>query len=323
MKKVVLITCSFFLMLSLSIAQNSISLNINHKLGDVNFELDQASKNNMDHDFKVIRLEYYISEISLVHDGGTITEIEDLFILVNADNQTKVDLGEHNINTLERVNFSIGVDPDHNHLDPASFPSTHPLAPKWPSMHWGWAAGYRFIAMEGFSGPNLDQKYELHGLGDSNYTSLSVEVNIASSNDVLVINLDADYTRLLDDIALTSGVIEHGEGGAAKACLENIPRKVFTVSSLTSSTIDFSEVNDFEIYPNPVVDGTTQIKLDTGLSQSSYDISLTSVDGKQLLYLRDIKNQQNIDLSNMVPGLYFFNLIKEGHPIIANRVFIK
>ena len=52
-----------------SSAQNNIQFNIHHKLGDVDFELNAGAKNNIDHDFYFKRVEYYISEISIVHDG--------------------------------------------------------------------------------------------------------------------------------------------------------------------------------------------------------------------------------------------------------------
>ena len=105
MKKSLLIAISFLMFSMSSNAQNSIQLNINHKLGDANFAMETGAKNNLDNDFEVTRLEYYISEILITHDGGSETTIEDLWILVDANQNTLVDLGDHDINTVEKVSF--------------------------------------------------------------------------------------------------------------------------------------------------------------------------------------------------------------------------
>lgn len=304
-------------------AQNSVTLNINHKLGDADFAMNQAAKNNIDHDFKVTRLEYYISEISLIHDGGNETQIEDVWILANASTKTEVDLGEHNITSVEKIILHVGVDPDHNHLDPSSYQGSHPLAPKSPSMHWGWTAGYRFIAYEGHGGVNLNQLFQLHGLGDNNYFTTEVELDATADNNALSINLDADYTRALENVSVNSGVIVHGDNLEAKQCLENFRDFVFSPASITSSTINFSEVSEFNIFPNPVVNSISTIKLDLEESGNEYDLTVTSIDGKQLQIQHDVLDGQTIDFSNQVSGMYFVNLIKEGQTIITKKIFVK
>lgn len=304
-------------------AQNSVTLNINHKLGDADFAMNQAAKNNIDHDFKVTRLEYYISEISLIHDGGNETQIEDVWILANASTKTEVDLGEHNITSVEKIILHVGVDPDHNHLDPSSYQGSHPLAPKSPSMHWGWTAGYRFIAYEGHGGVNLNQLFQLHGLGDNNYFTTEVELDATADNNALSINLDADYTRALENVSVNSGVIVHGDNLEAKQCLENFRDFVFSPASITSSTINFSEVSEFNIFPNPVVNSISIIKLDLEESGNEYDLTVTSISGKQLQIQHDVLDEQTIDFSNQVSGMYFVNLIKEGQTIITKKIFVK
>jgi hypothetical protein len=141
--------CAIFLALQLStFAQNSILLHIHHKMGDLPFALNAGTQNNLGHDFEFTRLEYYLSGISIVHDNGINTQIDSLWILVNAAFPTEVDLGQHAITNVEAIHFFIGVDSLHNHGDPASYDPSHPLAPRNPSMHWGWASGYRFLALE-------------------------------------------------------------------------------------------------------------------------------------------------------------------------------
>lgn len=304
-------------------AQNSVKLNINHKLGDVDFAMNQAAKNNMDHNFSITRLEYYISEITLIHDGGKETLIQDLWVLANASTKTEVNLGEYAISSLEKVRMHIGVDLAHNHLDPSSYESTHPLAPKFPSMHWGWTAGYRFVALEGYGGADLNQLVQLHGLGDGNYFATEVNVDLKADNNEVTINLDADYTKALENISVNSGVIVHGDNLQAKQCLENFRDFVFSPTKNTSSTIDISEIKAFNIFPNPVIHGVSMLKLDLSESNCAYDLSITTLDGKSLKYFRNVTDKQTIDFTDQLSGIYFINLVKKGQTILSKKVIVK
>ncbi len=304
-------------------AQNTVTLNINHKLDDVDFAMNQAATNNMDHSFNISRLEYYISEITLTHDGGNVSLIEDLWVLADAAKNTIVELGNLDINSVEKIQFHIGVDPDHNHLDPSLYDSAHPLAPTFPSMHWGWTAGYRFVALEGFGGDDLNQSIQLHGLGDDNYFPVEIELNVDAVDNVLDIHLDADYTRALEDISVNAGVIVHGDHLQAKQCLENFRDYVFTTSSFASSSIDLSEVQEFKVFPNPIVNGVTNIQLDVKDPAKNYDLSIMGVDGKQLQYVNNISDNQQVDFSEILAGVYYINLINEGQTLITRKVVVQ
>jgi len=324
MKKNILFILAFFATTFQISAQNDIKLTLNHKLGDADFALNQAAKNNLNHDFEVSRLEYYISEISLFHDGGIETLIEDLWILVNASNETEVNLGEYDITELEQIRMHIGVDPDHNHLDPTSYPADHPLAPKAPSMHWGWSAGYRFVAFEGMAGPNYNQLFQLHGLGDSNYVTLTLDlINIQPQNDIINIDLNADYTFLLDDIELNSGLIVHGDHNEAKQCLDNFPRKVFSQKETTSSVGDYSEVNNFNIFPSIIENGIATVQLNSDNPSFNYDILVTSSGGRQIKLIENFNNEESINFNNYASGFYMVSLVKDGKPIITKKLIVK
>lgn len=322
MKKVVQNLVVFTMLLSTSLgAQNSIQLNIHHKLGEADFALETSAKNNLDHDFEFSRLQYYISEITIVHDGGMETPFNFTWVLVNATEPTQVDLGDENINVVERLKFHIGVDKNHNHLDPAGYQASHPLAPQFPSMHWGWASGYRFIALEGNGGPSLNQLFELHGLDDANYFETSVPLTVEASNGEVIINLDADYTRALENIQVNTGVIVHGDDAEAKQCLENFRDYVFSPASGTTSTIDFSEVSNFEVFPNPA-NGNATLTLEAS-QDLNYQVSVTDILGKQVLFFNEVKSNATIDFNIDHAGVYFINLIKAGQPVITRKLISK
>jgi len=319
MKKLLLLSIAILLFSASSYAQNSIQLNIHHKLGSEDFAMETATKNNLDHDFEVTRLQYYISEISIVHDGGMETMFDDFWVLVNASETTQVDLEDSNINSVEMVKLHIGVDPDHNHEDPASYPSTHPLAPQAPSMHWGWVAGYRFAAIEGNGGSNFNQSIEIHALGNGNYFTTEIPLAVEASNNEVVINLDADYTRTLEDLSVNGGLIVHSEEGAAIDCLENFRDFVFSASSMTNATIDFSEVSHFEAFPNPTTDRIATIELAT-TGDLIYAISVTDILGSQVAYHDAVNSNTTTTLELKEAGFYFVNLIKEGQPVITKKL---
>ncbi|NNL91131.1 MAG: T9SS type A sorting domain-containing protein [Saprospiraceae bacterium] len=319
MKKSFLLQCLLVLTGSVLIGQNNVQLTINHKLGENDFELLAPSKNNMGHDFKVDRLQYYISEMSIIDDAGNEIFIDDLWILVNADQVTNVDLGNHNISNVESIRFGIGVNEEVNHGDPSLYPSSHPLAPQSPSMHWGWASGYRFIALEGNGGSNYNQLFQLHGLGDSNYSIREVTVPSKEENGQINIEIDADYTKLLDNISVNSGVIVHGENLQAKTCLQNF-KFVFKPTDLTSSYEDFVDFESFNAFPNPIKNGVLKIDYQLKNADLKYQVSLSDIHGRQLQSFGLQNSQLNFDFDNYLPGVYILNILKEGQVVLTKKI---
>ena len=133
------------------------------------------------------------AHVNVIHDGGQETPATGVYALVDASQPTTIDLGSLNITTVEGIKFYVGVNTPQNNQDPALWPSTHPLAPKNPSMHWGWASGYFFVAMSGNSGASLDKTFEVHALGNANYFSQTFTTTAATVNNEQVITLNADY----------------------------------------------------------------------------------------------------------------------------------
>src|SRR6056300_1702818 len=84
--------CFCFLIISISSinAQKDVVIQINHFLNETPFAFTQESTTNLDHPFDVSRLEYYLSEIAVIHDGGQEMLLEDLWVLVDAFNETLI-----------------------------------------------------------------------------------------------------------------------------------------------------------------------------------------------------------------------------------------
>lgn len=306
-----------FLGLSTIDAQSSIQIQINHLLDAEPFELSANSQNDLNHDFMLERLEYYLSTFIIEHDGGQIIEVEDLYVLIDmAENpeNTIIDLGEFDIQTIERVKFHFGIDKVANHADPALWPEDHPLAPKFPSMHWGWAAGYRFIALEGMSGPNVDQMLQFHCIGDEFYKELNFPVTKTEGN-VHTVEIEAEYSKLLSNIDISNGLILHGNLGAIQTLAANLQEKVFTAAEITI-TKDNDLVRTFEVYPNP--SPNHQIFLNVDVAGSNPSIQLIDIMGRTILNAPYSSNQLVVPGS----GIYFLTLVDVNGKTLASRKVI-
>lgn len=318
MKKINLLIVGLALS-SFALAQSNVYLKISHKLNGSAFSTSAVGTNSEGDDFTVNRLQYYMSGIKLIHDGGQETAINNVYFLVNAKNLTNLLLGTHNVTSLESIKFSIGVDSSTNHLDPSSYNSSHPLAPKSPSMHWGWSAGYRFIALEGKSN---SQKFELHGLGDVNYFEQTITTSGAVNGADLTIHLQGDYEGALKDITLSSGVISHGETGAAKTALNNFKTDVFSEYKEEVVVVDGlanSINNTFEIYPNPT-NGSKIINLNGNWSNGIATIQ--NITGSVIIS-KNISGKASINISDLNTGIYFVKISTDNTNFITEKLIIK
>ena len=307
-----LITLSAALLLAVNVfAQKDVKLKINHFMGTSPFAFNTEAQNDLGNAFKLNRLEYYISGISITHDGGQETKMSDTYILVKANQSEAVLIGNIDITEIEAINFSIGVDPGVNNGDPTVWNFSHALAPKSPSMHWGWASGYRFVALEGKSGANFSQDFQIHALGNKNYFEQSIPVSGEDVDGALVISLNADYTKALSGMNMESGLIEHSEDNEAATCLRLFQTSVFTNLAGEGNVLAISNIkvtNVVSVYPNPS-NGTVTIQVEDDRFQSA-KITVTNLLGETIEEVNSIETIK--DLTIETPGIYFLTITKDG-----------
>lgn len=298
------------------IGQTNVRLQINHKLGASPFQFNTAATNNNNVAFQVDRLQYYVSQITLIHDGGQQTLVPNTWFLIDAGSVFDVALGSFNISNLEGVSFGIGVEQSANHLDPSTYPSTHPLAPQWPSMHWGWSAGYRFVAYEGKSGNNFNQTWEIHALEDNLYYQNSITTSGFSLGSDLVIALDADYEKALQDLDVSSGPITHGGFGEAITLLQNFRDYVFSPSLAVGleEKVEFS----MEIGPNPVME--SEFVRVTGDFPQGSELELTDLSGKKVKSYPIDGNEYYLERPGT--GLYFVSVRSNGQLLATKKLVV-
>ena len=297
---------SLFALMMLSVLgfsqTNALKLTINHKLGASPFAYNQVAHNNLGTNFNVNLLMYYISKVKIVHDKGKVTSLDNLYILVDASKPTSINLGDLAIDSVEKIQFSIGVNTPQNNQDPTAWPEDHALAPKSPSMHWGWSAGYRFMVMEGTTGDGLNKMFQIHGLGNINYFQTEVATSGTKEGNVINIALDADYTKVLKNIPLWNGVISHGETDESVTALQNCRDYVFSLAGQALSKPSISYSNEFVVFPNPS-NGSFEVK-----SNVNWDcVKIVNQLGQTVL---QGNNNSQLNISN--PGVYFLHFEKEG-----------
>ena len=288
-----------------------VALVIDHRMQGLPLRSDETyAMNSGAWFFKPRFVKYYIAEITVIHDGGKRTALSDVYVLVDALGQSRYVLGSYDVTSVEALEFHIGVDKLRNHLDPTLYPPEHPLALKNPTMHWGWAAGYRFIAVEGSSGTTSNvvaTDVQLHAVGNELYRKITMPVSSTASATGIDINLTAEYGALFTQLDVGFGLIFHGYGEETIILSNNMSTRVFS-SPTTSVAQETASVNA-TVWPNPArtmitmrsdpgavrtaqlidafgavvalpVSGDTQTTWDlSGYSSGSYTLLLTSPSG--------------------------------------------
>ncbi len=306
-------------------AQMDVALHLHPKLGDQAFALNTTATAEMGYPFRVTRLQFYVSEIKLVHDGGQVTPVTDLHLLVTAQKDSIFELGSFPVTAIEGIEFSIGVDAAHNHLDPASYASGDPLAPQNPTMHWGWSAGYRFICLEGKTsnngGSTFPDVFQVHTVDDGNYKTVNIPVQGVMDGGHLAIHLDANYHHILAELDVTGGVTSHGATGASATIAENMKNLVFT-PSVVSGVTEPGIVGTFGISPNPT-NGNATLRYDLpGYEQLMLTVS--DLAGRTVLTRELSGSAQSISLeTNWQPGIYVARIFGGDRLLGLEKLVVK
>jgi hypothetical protein len=308
MKKILLILVVFAS--ASCFAQTNVSLTIDHQINGEPFNWSTVATNNLDTDLLFTRLEYYLSGFSVTHDGGVVTSFDEVYALVQGDETPTINLGEINADNIEMISFRVGVDQPNNNADPASWPPSAPLAPKNPSMHWGWISGYRFVAVEGIILSN-EQVFSIHGLGNVNYFQVDLALEMAVEGDELNVFVEAATENLLYGLILSGVVFSHGEEGYAQETLINMSERVFTFSSATLSVDEQNEVLEFSLFPNPADNGTVQLNFE-GKAGDLYNLVVLDIQGKTILQRNQVNSGYQLDVNGLNEGLYLLSLYNDA-----------
>lgn len=307
-------------------AQNEIRLHISPRLASAVFAIDSAFMHpGGAYPVKYTRFEYYVSGIIITHDGGQVTPLTGLHLLVRPVQDSVYSLGQMpDVNKVEAITFSVGVAPEYNHLDPTTWSPDNPLAPQNPEMHWGWVSGYRFAAIEGEAGPNLDQHFEIHSIGDANYfTQTIATVAVQADPDTKVIHLNADYSLAVKDIGLSLGLVKHGTTGTAVTLLANFRDVIFT-ALVASHVVDPVFEGSFGLLANPVSSSESPELRFSLPSGHNFSVKLTDIAGKEIVnHQLESGESQALTLDILpVAGLYLASLYQDNRLVATEKLVV-
>lgn len=291
-------------------AQKEVKLNINHFLGGSSFAFNQNHSNDLIEPIQWERMEYYLSNFRIVHDGGQVIYMDDVWLLVDAGNDSIFSLGSFNgVTNIEALRFAVGVNPEVNHLDPSTYAADHPLAHQLPSMHWGWTSGYRFIAIEAVE-LNNNQTVEVHTIGDELYDSLSISPATYTVQDTITMEIYADYAMALWGVNFQGGLISHGALKESKEVTSNFINHVFSVQQPTA--IVANEEGQFHCYPNPA---KGKVYIDALITDPSMKVKMLDVFGKTINF-----DQTQHTLTTAYKGVAIVQLIKSNHVLNSFKI---
>lgn len=152
-------------------AKNAVVLEFDNRVGDQKLALGATTyKNGSGESFSVSTFNYFISNISLKKEDGTVVTFPDRYFLIRqADTKTQMlSLPDVPAGNYSELSFMIGVDSLKSVggagertgvLDPTSYGDD--------GMYWSWNSGYIFMKIEGASSAipvaaNASQKFGFH-----------------------------------------------------------------------------------------------------------------------------------------------------------------
>ena len=307
-------TIAFVFITSFGFAQNQISLDLNHTFNEEALVYGQTYTDAFGRTVEFSRVRYYLSSLEIVHDGGQLTVLEDLYVLVHA-NITNYDLGSYNIETVEKLRFDVGVDYDANHANSSSFLPTHPLGPQAPLMDWGWPAGYFFFDVNGATDTNENgtpnSNFEFRGFGDELLTSVELNYNSSASSGQINLSTQVCLDRWVGTLDLDQVGINHGSNNFHSAYMENTTANSVFVTGVAAS------VSSLEIPSYIYVDYSMAYApvLNYQLPENqSYSIYVYDLSGRLMFEDYNLDHQGNyFILKELNSGTYIAKFVGKNH----------
>ena len=99
---------------------------------------------------RITRLAALFSGVALVRADGSVVRLDGQYGFIDAGaGRLTVSLREVPEGQYTGIEFQIGVPPAVNHASPSGWAAGHVLNPLVNGLHWNWAGGYVFLALEG------------------------------------------------------------------------------------------------------------------------------------------------------------------------------
>lgn len=314
-------------LVSFSWSQSNLNLKIKHFWKNADFNYGQQYTDHSDNAVDLGRVQYYLSNFYIVHDGGQVMTLDSIFVLASGNISLYPLDTVSGITTIDSIGFDLGIDSNWNHLDPASYPPTHPLAPQLPGMHWGWTGGYNFLVLEGNidtdANGSLDGFFEFHCVGNDDFIRHvgPIAPNIIQTGNDVTIEIMANISDWLVNVNLPTALANHGAMPINEMIMDNtLDYNVFKYTG------KFSSVGENEL--SQVV-----VQIDYSLpyapsifykfpKESTVDLTIVDMNGRVVLRRDDLSGEGNFFINKeLQTGVYFANF-KTGNGLPYSKKFI-
>ena len=230
-------------------AQNDINLVLNHQFNGTPFAYNDLYADDQGRAISFNRVQYYMSSIAVVHDGGQSTSLTDVYVLGSA-NVSNYFLGNFSVDNIEEFNFNLGVDYAANHGNSSNYATPHPLSPQAPLMDWGWPSGYFFLVIEGKVDDNNDgtpnKMFQMHSIGDVMLRDVDVVATAGATAGSIDLALNVNIEKWIKNIDLETVGFQHNSGTINQSVASNTA--TFSVFENASATgVDDINANTYVV----------------------------------------------------------------------------
>ncbi len=207
---------------------NKLRMHFHTSLGDNEIQLGVEGQDNTGRKYVIDRLQFYISDFTLVgHDDNVEYNNHILFDA----NQPSYVVGDIAVGHFNSFNFNAGVNPAVNHDDPSTYKTGNPLANQSPSMHWGWASGYKFIVLEGKVDADgngvADKDFVIHVGTDDLLRNVSISNHFdTQANADYTLHMNIDVAELFTNVDLSGTLIAHMPNTLTETVADNMQNAV-------------------------------------------------------------------------------------------------
>ena len=191
-------TAVFLVIFFMPLLAGTLRIDLSHQFGDQPLTLNSLKYESAE-TLSVSRLSYLISQPALQNEDGSWQELPRQFAFINASTRrTSFTLTKVPPGTYKSFRFSLGVPQKENDGDPAQYPADHPLNPNLNNLHWDWAGGYIFLALEGQfrTSPKKLNGFVYHLANDQNLSRVQLAANFRIKNKT-ALALSFDLKKLL------------------------------------------------------------------------------------------------------------------------------
>ena len=306
-------------------AQNDVNLILNHQFDGVAFVYNDIYADDSGRAIRFDRVQYYMSSLEIIHDGGQTTALTDVYVLTNG-NVSNYPLGSYNVNSIEGFNFDLGVDYASNHGNSSNYPPSHPLATQTPLMDWGWPSGYFFLVLNGAVDNDGDgtpeTNFEMNAVGDMMLNEVDLTVTSTPITNVIDITLNVNIENWIKHIDLPSVGYDHSSSTTNQVmCANTNNYQVFEpvqqpTTGITQPKVPSYITTDYSMPYAPVLNYSLSNK-------ATYSLLITDVSGKQIIREDQVGFEGNYFIKKELKSGVYFATFSNNSEVITHQFIVQ